>query len=288
MHIRNPIEWLFRAPADAAAAIGDTPAQQYWENGRAQGPPRLRRIGRADIAWALRRGLEDFKDHRADALVLVLLYPLAGAVCAAAVGDGGRLSLLVPLVAGLALIFPLLTTWLAECSRRREERGPEGHAGFADALGIFRSPQIGAIAALGLLEILLLLAWIASAYAIYQAFVGPLAPADFASLVGDLLGTRAGLEMLLVGSAAGLAFGLLALAIGSVSFPLLLDRHVGIQTAIRVPVAAVLTNPGGVLAWAGTVLALLVLGALPALLGLAVTLPILGHATWHLYRRMVV
>lgn len=288
MHIRNPIEWLIRAPAEAAATIGDTPAQQYWENGRAQGPPRLRRIGRADIAWALQRGVEDFKDHRADALVLVLLYPLAGALCAAAVGDGGLLPLLVPLVAGLALIFPLLTIWLAECSRRREERGPAGHAGFADALGVFRSPQIGAIAALGLIEILLLLAWIAAADAIYRAFLGPLAPADFGSLLGDLLGTRTGLEMLLLGSATGLGFGLVALAIGSVSFPLLLDRHVSIRTAIRISVSALLTNPGGVLAWGGTVLGLLVLGALPALLGLAVTLPILGHATWHLYRRMVV
>ena len=72
-----------------------------------------------------------------------------------------------------------------------------------------------------------------------------------------------------------------------VSFPMLLDRNVGVATAVRTSVRAVVANPGAMAAWGLIVAALLLLGCLPALVGLAVVMPLLGHGTWHLYRKVV-
>ena len=78
------------------------------------------------------------------------------------------------------------------------------------------------------------------------------------------------------------------MAISLVSFPLLIDRDVGIDTAIRTSLRAVRENPGPVAVWGLIVAAGLVLGSLPLFVGLVITIPVLGHATWHLYRRIVV
>ena len=85
----------------------------------------------------------------------------------------------------------------------------------------------------------------------------------------------------------GFLFAALVLTISVVSFPLLLDRHVGVSTAVVTSVRAVLDNPGPMAAWGLVVAAGLVIGAIPLLLGYAIVIPVLGHATWHLYRKAV-
>jgi uncharacterized membrane protein len=93
--------------------------------------------------------------------------------------------------------------------------------------------------------------------------------------------------MIVIGIPLGFVFALVALSISIVSFPLMLDRDVGLPRAVVTSVRLTRQSPVTVLTWGGIVAAGLVLGALPLLLGLAVTLPILGHATWHLYRRAI-
>ena len=90
-----------------------------------------------------------------------------------------------------------------------------------------------------------------------------------------------------IGTGVGFLFAVFALAISVVSFPMLLDRDVSLEVAIRTSIAMVTTNPGPMAAWGSIVAAGLVLGSLPALVGLVVVMPILGHATWHLYRHAV-
>lgn len=283
MHIRNPIEFLADAPVRSADELKPAPSGTYWPNAP-ETAPIVRRAHFSDIVAALRAGIEDFQANRTDVLMLALIYPIAGLVSAAAVERQSLLPFIAPLVTGFALIGPLATLWIAELSRRREQTGS---ASLIDALGLLKSPQRGAIAALGLIQILLLIAWIGAADGIYQATMGTAPPATFSAFLATLFGTATGLTLLLVWVGVGAVFAIVALAVGAVSFPLLLDRPVTLGAAIRVSATALLVNPHVLFAWGGIVVAGLLLGAVPALLGLCVVLPVLGHATWHLYRRLV-
>lgn len=284
MHIRNPIEFLAGAPARSAEDLKPATVGAYWPEAPAT-PPAIRKAGFADIAAALRAGFADFQANRTDVLMLALIWPIAGLVSAVAVERQSLLPVIAPLVTGFALIGPLATLWIAELSRRREQTGS---ASLVDALGLLRSPQRGALAALGVIQILLLIAWVAAADGIYQATLGAAPPATLGGFLATLFGTATGLTLLLVWVGVGAVFAVVALAIGAVSFPLLLDRPVSPGAAIRISATVFLANPQVLFAWGGIVVAGLVLGALPALLGLCVVLPVLGHATWHLYRRLVV
>ena len=146
---------------------------------------------------------------------------------------------------------------------------------------------IWAIAALGLLLLAIFAIWLAVANAIFEASFGydePATPAQFARRV---LTTPQGHNIIIVGNAVGFLFAVLAFALSVVSFPLLLDRHVGVAVAIVTSVKAVLLNPVAMMLWAIFVAGLLVIGSLPFFLGLTVVLPVLGHSTWHLYRKVV-
>ena len=158
---------------------------------------------------------------------------------------------------------------------------------WAHALDVLRSPSFGAILGLSFILVVIFALWLGVAALIYSLTLGPGAPVSIGSFIGDVFTTPAGWAMIIFGVGAGFLFALLVLAISVVSFPMLLDRKVRIGTAIRTSISVVLANPGPMLAWGFIVACGLVLGSLPLLLGLIVTMPVLGHATWHLYRRTV-
>jgi uncharacterized membrane protein len=118
--------------------------------------------------------------------------------------------------------------------------------------------------------------------------MGPEHPATIGAFVRDVFTTAGGWSMILVGCGVGFLFAALVLATSVVSFPLLLDRDVGLPTAVITSMRVTAANPGPVAAWGLVVAGGLVLGSIPFFLGLIVVMPILGHATWHLYRRTVV
>jgi uncharacterized membrane protein len=138
---------------------------------------------------------------------------------------------------------------------------------------------------------MLFLAWIAAAWFIYSATVGGLGP-EAVSSVGAFLnavfGTTEGWKMIIIGNLVGLGFAIVALAISVVSFPMIIDKNVNWGVALRTSVRVAWNNPMTVATWGLIVVGLLILGALPGLVGLAVVLPLLGYATWHLYTRAVV
>ena len=168
---------------------------------------------------------------------------------------------------------------------RRRECGLE--TGWTDAFGVVRAPAIGAILVLGLLLLALFCLWLFAAYFLYTVTLGPDAPVSAAAFARDALTTPEGWTMIGAGMAVGFLFALVVLIISVVSFPLLLDRNVGVGTAIATSVQAVRTNPGPMAMWGLIIASALLLGAIPLLVGLAVVLPVLGHATWHLYRKVV-
>jgi uncharacterized membrane protein len=244
----------------------------------------IRRIGTTDLIDALKRGWQDFSTMPSHALFLCVIYPVIGILLAGLTLGYALLPWFYPLAAGFALIGPVAAIGLYELSRRREA-GVEVAA--ADALDVLHSPSIGAIVALSVLLMLLFVIWVATAHAIYVANFGYATPSSIEQFVRDVLTTPAGWNLIIVGNGVGFLFAVAALIVSVVSFPLLLDRDVGAAVALTTSVRAVLENPGTMALWGLIVAALLLLGSLPMFLGLAVVLPVLGHATWHLYRKVV-
>ncbi len=179
---------------------------------------------------------------------------------------------------------PFAAVGLYEMSRQREQGVP---VAWRTAFEVLNAPGFGAIAVLGLLLVTIFLFWLAAAWAIYQSTLGPQLPASIGAFIQDVFTTEAGHRMILIGVSVGFLFALLAMAISIVSFPLLLDRDAGLDTAISTSVRAVARNPLAMAAWGFVVAAALVLGSIPFFMGLVVVVPVLGHATWHLYRKLV-
>ncbi len=246
--------------------------------------PVIRKIGLSDLRQALRLGWEDFKAVPSHAIILCVIYPILGLVLARAVSGYAVLPLLFPLAAGFALLGPFAALGLYELSRRRE-RGEQASAW--DALDVLRSPSFGAMLGLGTLLLALFVTWVATAQAIYVATFGYEAAAEIPDFAGRVLTTPQGWWLIIVGCGVGFLFAVVALCISVVAFPLMLDRHASAGEAMVTSLRVAAKNPVTIAAWGLIVAALLVVGSLPFFLGLAIVIPLLGHATWHLYRKVV-
>ena len=244
----------------------------------------IRKIGLSDLSAALRLGWEDFAAVPSHAIVLCVIYPVLGLVLFRMVLGYSVLPLLFPLAAGFTLIGPFAALGLYELSRRRE-RGEEAAAW--DALHVLRAPSFGAMVELGILLLVLFVTWIAAADAIYIATFGHAPAASIPDFATRILMTPEGWSLIIVGCGVGFLFAVVALCVSVVSFPLMLDRHATAIDAIRTSLRAVMKNPVAMAAWGLIVAVLLVVGSLPFFVGLAIVLPVLGHATWHLYRKVV-
>jgi uncharacterized membrane protein len=285
MTIRNPVEWGMSQVKLAADVVGNASHAVYHPKENLDAlAPEVRRIRTDDLRNALRSGLADFRAYRTDVIFLSVIYPLIGLVLARAALGHALVPLLFPLATGFALIGPFAGVGLYEMSRRREQGASTG---WADALGVFTSPSWGAIAVLGFLLMAVYVAWLVAAETIYLVTLGPEPPVSIEAFATDALTTAAGWTMIVCGMGVGFLFAILVLAVGAIAFPLLLDRTVGVDTAVWTSMRAMIANPGPMALWGFIVAAGLLLGSIPAFVGLIVVMPILGHATWHLYRKLV-
>ena len=284
-HIRNPIEWGWDQLTLAALTVGSLGRSLGGRDESGNVPlPAIRSIKATDLRDALARGVDDLGAYRTDVIFLCLVYPLAGIALAWVTFGYETLPLLFPLASGFALVGPVAAVGLYEMSRRREQGVP---ITWMDAFGVIGSPAFGAILVLGLVLLGIFLLWLLAANVIYEVTLGPEPPASIAAFASDVFTTRAGWAMILVGVGVGFLFALLVLAISVVSLPLLLDRDVGLRTAVLTSIGAVTGNPGPMAVWGLIVAGGLVIGSIPAFLGLIIVIPVLGHATWHLYRKVV-
>ena len=246
--------------------------------------PIVRKIGFADLKDAVAKGIDDFLAMPTHVIFLVIIYPLVGLFLARLTFGYSVMPLLFPLAAGFALIGPFAAIGIYELSRQRE-RGVE--VSWKHAFGLLRCPSLDAIAALGMILMIVFLIWLATAQSLYQSLFGYGSPELIGRFLSDILTTSAGWTLIIAGNAIGFLFAVFVLTISVVSFPLLLDRDVGAMAAIHTSVRAVLRNPLMMAAWGLFVAVTLAIGSLPFFVGLAVVLPVLAHSTWHLYRKVV-
>ena len=156
-----------------------------------------------------------------------------------------------------------------------------------DVFTVVRSPALPSILGFGLLLLAIFAAWIFAAELIYVWLYGPNPPAAAVAFLHDVLATGRGWTLIVVGVVVGFCFAALALAISVVSFPLMLDRDLGLVPALEASLRVTRANPVAVGLWGLIVAVALVLGSIPLFFGLAVVLPVLGHATWRFYRKAI-
>ncbi len=279
--IRTPPGWGADMVAQAYRSVTTVDADQVAPR---PGAIHVRRIAISDVRWALERGFEDFAASRSDIAFLCIIYPLVGLLLGWEASGYGMLPLVFPLASGFALIGPLAAVGLNEMSRRREA----GEAiSVATGFAVFRSPAIGSILLLGVILLGMMLFWLVVSNAFYNVTLGPQPPESLSMFLRDVLYTSPGHALIVVGVGVGFLFAVIALCLSCVSFPMLLDKNVSLETAVRTSIEVVLRNPATMAAWGLIVAAGLILGSIPLLLGLIVVMPVLGHGTWHLYRRAV-
>ena len=256
------------------------PASSVWRPGE----PAVRRIGLEDLKDAVVKGFDDFNAVPSHAVFLGIIYAVLGLIVFRLAFGYDVLPLVYPILAGSALLGPIAAIALYDLSRRRE-RGLDTsvwHMG-----EVFRSPQIGAIARLGLVLTAIFFVWLGLAQVMYVQIMGGAEPTSLREFAQQLLTTPAGWQLILVGNSVGFLFALLVLVISVISFPMLVDRNVSVGTAVRTSVRAVIASPLTMAVWGLFVVAALIIGSVPLFFGLAVVFPVLGHATWHLYRKAV-
>ena len=279
--IGNPLTWTARNLADAAKHVSHTV-----ENigGEETATPRIQTLTTSDIRDALRKGYEDFKAVRADVMYICLIYPVLGLLLAAVGFNADLLPLVFPVAAGFALIGPLAAVGLYEISRRREA-GQK--VTWLAAIDVIRSPNFGAVVVLGLYLMAIFVAWVVVAHFIWYLTLGPTQPENLSAFLTGVLTTSAGWAMAGIGIAVGFCFAVVVLATSVVGFPLLIDHNIGVPAAVHTSYQVFRRNPRVILTWGLVVTGLLMAGSIPAFTGLIIVLPLLGHATWHLYRHAI-
>ncbi len=244
----------------------------------------IRRIGLGDLWQALRQGFDDFTFKPTHIVFICVIYPLFALLLTLFLTGENVLHLAFPVVSGMTLLGPVVAVCLFEMSRRREQ-GLE--VSWGSAFGFVHSASFAPILAVSLLMMLLYVAWLYMAQLIYFGLFGEAPPASVSDFATQVLSTRRGGALVAYGTFVGFIFALVAYSISVVSLPLLVDRQVSAVTAITTSIRAVAANSTVMALWAVIVVALLAVGAALLLIGLAVVLPVLGHATWHLYRKLV-
>ena len=246
--------------------------------------PVVRQIGLADLMDAIAKGFSDFNAMPTHFFYLAIIYPV---VTFGIVGFYGQLDLLpfiFPLLAGYTLLGPLAAIGTYELSRRREFGRFTSRM---NAFLVFKSHSINAIVNLGVLLTIIYFVWVFAAQAIYEQNFGTAVPESYIGFAKQLLTTPEGIDMIIAGCSVGFVFAVVVLSFSVVSFPMLLDLDVGVIVAVKTSVRAVIVNPIIMAIWGMIVVASLVIGSLPFFVGLCVVLPVIGHITWHIYRKIV-
>ena len=247
----------------------------------------IRTLSSRDLNLSLREGWNDFLSMRGDLIFVGLLYPIIGVVTAAVAIGSNFMQLFFPIAAGISLLGPIVAVGFYELARR-EEAGL--HSNWSHFFDFVKRPSADGLGAVAALLVLIFALWMAAAQGLYAALWGMSGMTPLSSIgafLNRLLTTPEGWALIVIGNLIGAGFAVLVLAISFVSLPMLVDCNVDARTAVATSIRAFRANKGMMIRWGITVGFLLVLGSIPLFIGLAVVLPWLGYATWHLYTHVV-
>jgi uncharacterized membrane protein len=246
--------------------------------------PEIRQIGTPDVLNALSKGFADFMAMPTHLFYLCVIYPAIMLVIVRIFAGYDVLPLVFPLFAGSTLLGPVVATGMYELSRRREMGLDTSRWHAFDPL---KFHAIRSIAILGVILLAIFAFWMLIAYGLYLQIFGDTVPDSIPDFIRLVFTTTQGWELIVIGTGVGFLFAIVVLTISVVSFPRLMHKDVGVLAAVQTSIRAVMANPKTTAVWGFIVAVSLLIGALPLFMGLAVVMPVLGHATWHLYRSVV-
>lgn len=234
----------------------------------------------APLGW-LKAGWEDMRAAPVVSVGYGSIFVVLGLAMTVGLSELEMLYLITPLIAGFLLIAPLLAVGLYDMSRRLEAgRRP----GFWAAVFAWRANSFHILTA-GLVLMLFLMIWVRIAALIF-ALVFPYTNMSWHAL-GQSLASADGAVFLALGTAIGAVFAAVAFVCAAVSLPLMLDRRTDVFTGVLVSALAVVANIRAMALWAAIIVVVTGVGLLTGLIGVAFSLPLIGHATWHAYRALV-
>jgi uncharacterized membrane protein len=244
----------------------------------------VRTITDDDLRLALRQGWEDFRDLRGDLFFAGLIYTLIGIAAVVMTTSKPLIPFFFPIVAGVALLGPIAAVGFYELARRRES-GREVH--WFNFLDVRKRPSLDDMGIVAGLLLLIFMGWLLAAGALYALIFGWATPTSVTGFISAVLMTPKGWMLIVAGAVVGAIFGWFVLALSVASLPMLVDCDVTAAEAVSTSWRAAHANKGEMIRWGIVVTTLLVLGSIPAFVGLAFVLPWLGYSTWHLYTRLV-
>ena len=251
---------------------------------RAAARPQIRKLVRNDLTDCLLQGWRDFMAAPVYGLFFGGLYALGGIAIVALFFALHLPYVGYPLTMGFALIVPFVAMGPYEVSRRLERGEPLTWSAVFSAVWQRSGKDLGWMA---LVTVFALIIWVDFAIFLFLMFYGLHVPTA-QELVVEVLSSGRGLTFALVGNAVGALVAMAVFSITAVSFPMLADRDIDFVTAMITSVRCVAGNPAQMIAWAVVIGLLLAISLAAGFLGLFVTLPVIGHASWHLYRKLVV
>lgn len=244
-------------------------------------PPVVREFSFSDVVSAAGRGMADFRKARWMSAFFGIVYALGGIVVILTFAWLDMPWFTYPLATGFVLLGPFAAVGLYEISRRIEAGEPLKFSAILTVMYAERRREIGWMSFVVLFFFIM---WMYQVRLLLALFLG-FEPIDtFSGFIDTVFTTTPGLLFLLVGHVVGAILSAVLFSISVISFPILLDRDIDFITAMITSVQTVVRNPFAMLGWAGVVVALLVLSVLAGFIALVVVLPVLGHATWHIYR----
>lgn len=243
----------------------------------------VRTLSPRDLNLSLREGWNDFLSMRGDLLIVGMLYPLVGIAAAVVTLGYDLLPALFPIAAGISLLGPLVAIGFYELAHRREAGLESDWSHFFD---VRKRPSLEDLGAVAALLIAIFVLWVAAAGGLYMALWGT-NPDSVTAFLSRLFTTPEGWTLIIIGNLVGAGFAVLVLAISFVSLPMLVDCDIDARTAVETSIRAFRANKAMMIRWGFIIAVLLILGSIPLFIGLAVVLPWLGYATWHLYTHVI-
>ena len=244
----------------------------------------VRTIDDGDLRSSLRQGWEDFRDLRGDIFFAGLIYTLIGLAAVVMTTSAPLIPFFYPVVAGVALLGPVAAVGFYELARKREN-GQEVH--WFNFIDVRKRPSVDDMGIVAGLLLLIFVGWLIAAGALYALLFGWATPTSMGGFLSAVFTTPRGWALIAAGIVVGAVFGWFVLALSVASLPMLVDCDVTAAEAVSASWRAAHANKGEMIRWGILVAGLLVLGSIPAFVGLAFVLPWLGYSTWHLYTRLI-